>query len=104
MFRVHATVSRPELFSALVLLDPVIVRPQLGHGMVWADAWGASVALTALLDGAVVRKNGWGSKYVLRNLRRMILIRSFLQGGSTAIVQEDSLLCCLGPAFAGTVC
>lgn len=70
VFRVHAAVSHPKLFSALILLDPVIVLPLIGEGMAWADYWGALDPLTALLDGAVARRNGWGSKYVFCRLLR----------------------------------
>jgi len=59
---VHSAVSRPELFSALVLADPVIVPPPIGPGMIWADGWGIMKPLTALVDGAVTRRNGWKSK------------------------------------------
>jgi len=59
---VHAAVSRPKLFSALVLLDPVILPPPIVPGMTWADGWGAFKALSRLLDAAVVRRNGWKSK------------------------------------------
>jgi len=70
VLRVRAAVSRPELFSALVLLDPVIAPPAIKPGMTWADSWCNVEPLTALLDGAVARRNGWKSKCVICCLTR----------------------------------
>ena len=78
--RVHAAVSRPELYSALVLLDPVILSPPVGPGATWADGWGTFKPLDELLDGAVTRRNGWKSKYASCCLLGWILIRDFALG------------------------
>ncbi|KAF9645256.1 hypothetical protein BDM02DRAFT_609078 [Thelephora ganbajun] len=59
---VHAARLSPKTFSALVLLDPVIAPPLIEPGMTWADGWGLVRPLTALLDGAIIRRNGWESK------------------------------------------
>jgi len=59
---VHAAGSRPGLFSALVLLEPVILPPPIEPGMTWADGWGTFKALNDLLDGAVARRNSWKSR------------------------------------------
>lgn len=58
----HAARIFPKLFSALVLVDPVIFPAQIEPGMKWVDGWGATDTLTALCDGAVTRRNGWKSK------------------------------------------
>lgn len=79
-FRAHAAVLRPGLFSALVLLDPVILSPPTEPGMTWADGWGTIKALDRLLDGAVNRRNGWKSKYVFYCLLELILIRKLSLG------------------------
>lgn len=71
---------RPGLFSALVLLDPVILPPPIEPGMTWADCWGTLKALDDLLDGAVARRNGWKSKYAFCCLPRLILIRNIPLG------------------------
>ena len=63
MFRVHAAVSHPKLFSALVLVDPVAAPPLIKEGMTWADSWGAFKALTVIIDSVVARRNVWGSRY-----------------------------------------
>lgn len=63
MFRTHAAISFPELFSALVLADPVIFPAPIAPGMRWVDGWGVTETLVALCDGAVARRNGWKSKY-----------------------------------------
>jgi len=91
--------SRPELFSALVLLDPVIVPPPIGQGMVWADAWGTIAALTALLDGAVTRRNGWGSKYVSPHPPGVILICKFSPGQKRCNRSRRVLSLLLGTHF-----
>lgn len=80
IFRTHAARISPELFSALVLVDPVIFPAPTEPGMRWADGWGATVTLIALGDGAVTRRNGWKSKYVLCCPVEVILIRSFVIG------------------------
>jgi len=77
MFRVHAARFRPELFSALTLLDPVIIPAPTEPGTTWADGWGTLNGLTALLDGAVTRRNGWESKYALCCPLGLVLIRNF---------------------------
>lgn len=64
VFRTHAARFFPKLFSALVLVDPVIFPAQIAPGMRWVDGWGATETLVALCNGAVTRRNGWKTKYV----------------------------------------
>ena len=65
MFRTHAARFSPELFSALVLADPVIFPAPTAPGMRWVDGWGAAETLVALCNSAVIRRNGWKSKYAV---------------------------------------
>lgn len=74
IFRTHAARFFPKLFSALVLADPVIFPPQIAPGMRWVDGWGSAETLVALCDGAVIRRNGWRSKYTVCCLSRLFLI------------------------------
>lgn len=80
MYRIHAARYASRLFSALVLVDPVIFPAPIEPGMKWADGWGAAEALVALCNGAVTRRNGWKSKYAYSSPPEPTLIRCLVSG------------------------
>jgi hypothetical protein len=80
ILRTNVARVSPELFSALVLVDPVIFPAPTEPGMRWVDGWGASENLIALCDGAVTRRNGWKSKYAHCCPLEVTLIRGFVAG------------------------
>ena len=80
MFRTHAARFFPELFPALVLIDPAIIPVPISPGMIWADGWGATESLVAICDSAVSRRNGWESKYEFYHPLRLVLTLRFVPG------------------------
>lgn len=55
-----AALTYPRLFSSLILVDPIIIRP--GHFEECEDAY-----LVALALGALQRRDVWPSRYVRSN-------------------------------------
>lgn len=54
--RTLAALTHPALFSSLVLIDPVIVKPK-------PDTSVESVAAAQLVLGALMRRESWPSRY-----------------------------------------
>ncbi len=57
--RVFAALENPKLFSSLILIDPVIIKPYDREEQGLVD-----VRTTGLILGALNRRTTWSSKYI----------------------------------------